>query len=178
MFEFAKDFMRKKSLRKMRSDIPTGIMPLGEIHSALALIDVEDTSYDECKLLIQAFFRENNMKGDIFFLDFKKLGDGERLITSITGTILKKDLNWFGRPSREKMDILLGCKTDLFISLLNNTDFPLEIMASASKAKFKIGRRQLPGNIFDMVISDPADKNLSEAESFLAMKSYLNRIQG
>ena len=178
MLEPVKDMLRRQSLKKNASTEPTGFVPLEKIHSAVAFIDVEDTSYDECKLLIQAFFRENNMKGDIFFLDFKKLGDGERLITSITGTILKKDLNWFGRPSREKMDILLGCKTDLFISLLNNTDFPLEIMASASKAKFKIGRRQLPGNIFDMVISDPADKNLSEAESFLAMKSYLNRIQG
>jgi len=176
MLEFAQEFLRKRSIKKLHSTIPTGIVPLKDIHSAVIFIDVEDTSFDECKILVQSFLRDYDIKGEIFFFDFRKLGDGERLITSITGTILKKDLNWFGKPSNEKLRLMNVNKPDLFISLINRTDFTLEVVAACSQARFKIGRQQLPGNIFDMVILDPADRTLSEAESFKAMRTYLSKI--
>ena len=172
-----KSFLRKRALKKFRSQEPTSMMPLSSIHSATALLDSEDTSFDECKLLLQNFFRENDIKGEIFFLDMKKLGSGERLITSITGTILRKDLNWFGRLSKEKTAQVSSCESDLFISLVNNDDFTVEFISAITPAKFKLGRKQLPGHIFDMVISDPSGRTLAEAEAFQAMKSYLDKIK-
>ena len=177
MLEGIKAFFRKKSLRKHRSNVPTMIMPLGQIRSAVAFIDVEDTSFAACKQALLTFYRENNIKGEIFFFDFRKLGEGERLITSITTTVLKSDLNWYGCPKREKMDLMLESRPDAFISLMKSDSYPLEYMAACSEAKFKIGRRQLPGNVFDLVISDPAGRNLSEAEAFSAMKAFLNKIK-
>ncbi|MBR5255471.1 MAG: hypothetical protein IKV62_01680 [Bacteroidales bacterium] len=177
MLEPVKDLLRRQSLKKNASPEPTGFVPLDKIRSAVAFINVEDTSFNECKNILMLFFREHNIKGDIFFFDFRKLTEGERLITSITTTILKKDLNWFGKPSKEKVNLMLGGEPDLFISLLPTTDYPLEFMATCSRAHFKIGRVQLPGNIFDLVIKDPEDRKLSEAEFCKEMIKFMDKIR-
>ena len=129
MVDSVKSFFRKKNLKKYSSTVPTGILPMDKVRSAVAFIDVEDTSFDACKIALQAFFRDYNIKGEIFFFDFRKIGNEERLITSITNTILKKDLDWSGKPNREKIDLMLGSEADLFISLIRSTDYTLEFMA-------------------------------------------------
>jgi hypothetical protein len=174
---FITDFLRNRALKKHRSQVRTNITPLKDIRTAVTVIDVEDTSFDNCKKDIMAFYRDNGIKGEIFFFDFRKIGDAERLITSITTTILKKDLNWFGKPSREKVSLMLDGEPDLFISLLPSTDFPLEFMATASRAHFKIGRVQLPGNTFDLVFKDPEDRKLSEAEVCKELIKFMAKIR-
>ena len=171
-----KEFFQRQSIRKSASVEPTGMMSLSAIHSAVAFIDVEDTSFNECKNALMTFFREHGIKGDIFFIDFRKLTEGERLITSITTTILKKDLNWYGRPSREKINLMLEGEPDMFLSLLPQTSYPLEFMAHSSRARFKVGRTQLEGDVFDLVVSDPADKKLSELEAFRGIEKILEKI--
>jgi hypothetical protein len=71
---------------------------------------------------------------------------------------------------------MLGSEPDLFISLIDGTDYPLEFMAKCSQAKFKIGRVQLPGNTFDLVVADPSDRKLTQKESFDAIKTYLAKV--
>ena len=164
MVDSVKSFFRKKYLKKFESKAPTGILPMSQVKSAVAFIDVEDTSFDACKIALQAFY-------------FRKIGSEERLITSITNTVLKKDLDWCGKPSREKIDLMLGTEADLFISLIRGTDYPLEFMAKCSQAKFKVGRVQLPGNTFDLIVSDPAERPLNEKESFDAMRQFLAKIK-
>ena len=115
---FITDFLRNRALKKHRSQVRTNITPLKDIRTAVTVIDVEDTSFDNCKKDIMAFYRDNGIKGEIFFFDFRKIGDAERLITSITNTVLKKDLNFYGKPAREKLDLMLEAKPDLFISLI------------------------------------------------------------
>ena len=177
MLEPVKDLLRRQSLKKNASTEPTGFVPLDKIHSAVAFIDVEDTSFNECKNILMLFFREHNIKGDIFFFDFRKLTEGERLITSITTTILKKDLNWFGKPSREKVDLMLGGEPDLFISLLPFNDFPIEFMATCSRARFKVGRVQLPGNTFDLVMKDSETHPLNEADFCKELIRFMGKIR-
>lgn len=174
---FIKNILKKRSLRRHASDVPTEILPLGRIRSTVAVIDVQDSSFDACKQSILCFFKEYDLKGSIFFLDFRKISNEERLITSIQTTITRKDVNWYGRPSRDKLNVLEEAAPDLFISLLGEPDFTLEFLARTSRAKFKIGRLQTADKTFDMVISDPSGKTLSEAESFLAMRGFLERIQ-
>jgi hypothetical protein len=175
--ESVKNLFRRHSLKKYASTEGTGLMPLSQVRSAVAFIDVVDTSFNECKQALLAFFKDNNIKGDIFFFDFRKLDQGERLITSITTTVLKKDLNWFGKPSQEKVNLMLEGEPDLFISLIPNADFPIEFMAKCSRAHFKAGRVPLPGNVFDLVVSDPAGRSLSEAEFFTELYKLLQRIK-
>ena len=74
MFDFIKTFFRKRSLRKHSSTVPTEILPLGKIRSYVAIIDVEEQSFDTCKTAIMTFFRSHNIKGSVFFQDFRKFG--------------------------------------------------------------------------------------------------------
>lgn len=177
MFEFVKDIFRKSSLKKNASTVETGFLPLNRIRSYVAVIDVEDTSFDACKTAIMNYFRSHNINGCVFFQDFRKIGSEDRLITSIQTTITRKDLDWLGRPNKYKLNVLKEMNPDVFISLINDPGFAVEYMARTSNARFKIGRKQLPGNLFDLVIKDPAEKDLSQLQSFQAMKEYLNRIQ-
>ena len=177
---FIIDFLRNRSLKKHGSQVHTNITPLKDIRTAVTFIDVEDTSFDECKKDIMAFYRDNGIKGEVFFFDFRKISDTERLITSITNTVLKKDLNFYGKPSREKLDLMLEAKPDLFISLINKDDYPIRYMATCSQAKFKIGRKQLPGNVFDLVVIDrqePDSVPLPEDEVFKSVKALLAKIK-
>ena len=177
MFEFVKNIFRKRSLRKHASTVPTGILPLNQIKSYVAIIDVEDTSYDTCKSAILNYFRSLDIRGAVFFQDFRKRGSEDRLITSIQTTITKKDLDWLGRPNKYKLGVLEDQNPDLFISLIKNPEFAIEYMARTSTAKFKIGRKQMDGNLFDLIISDPAGKDISQMESFNAIKTYLEKIK-
>ena len=177
MFDFVKDIFRKRSLRRHASTVPTGILPLTKIKSYVAIIDVEDPSFDTCKTTIMNYFRGMDINGAVFFQDFRKIGNEERLITSITTPVLKKDLNWYGKPSREKVALMLSGEPDLFISLLTSTDYPLEFMAKCSRARFKIGRVQLPGDTFDLVIKDPEDRKYSEAEVFKELAKFMEKIR-
>ncbi len=177
---FITDFLRNRALKKHGSKVATGIMPVNGIRTAVALIDVEDTSFDECKNAIMAFYRDFGIKGEVFFFDFRKLSDTERLITSITNTVLKKDLNFYGKPSQEKMDLMLAARPDLFLSLINKDDYPVRYMASCCEAKYKVGRRQLPGDVFDMVVCDQEDAEggtTPEAEIFKSMKEIMLKVR-
>ncbi len=176
MFDFLKKFFRKRSLAKHSSNVPTGILPLQKIHSYVAIIDVEESSFDSCKTAIMNFFRAHDIRGCVFFQDFRKIGNEDRLITSIQTTITKKDLDWIGRPSKYKLNVLDEQAPDLFISLVKDPDFAIEYMARTSRARFKIGRRQMDGNLFDFVINDPAGKEISQMECFTAIKSYLTKM--
>ena len=177
---FIVNFLRKQTLKKHGSKVETGITPLSAIRTAVAFIDVEDTSFDACKQELMAFYRENNIRGEIFYFDFRKLNDTERLITSITNTVLKKDLNFYGKPSKEKLKLMLEAKPDIFISLINKDDYPIRYMASCCEAKFKVGRKQLPGNIYDLVIVEQPSldgTSTPQADIFKSVKSLLLKVR-
>lgn len=177
---FVLDFLQERALKKHSSKVSTGITPLKDIKTAVAFIDVEDTSFDACKQELMAFYREYNIRGEIFYFDFRKLNDTERLITSITNTVLKKDLNFYGKPSKEKLKLMLEAKPDIFISLINKDDYPIRYMASCCEAKFKVGRKQLPGNIYDLVIVEQPSldgTSTPQADIFKSVKSLLLKVR-
>ena len=172
-----KELLQRRSLRRDASPEPTGLLPLEKLRSAVAFIDVEDPSFDAAKNALLSFFRERGIKADIFFFDFRRLGKDERLITSINTTVLRRDLNWFGKPSQEKVNLLLSGEPDLFLSLLPSSSYPLEYMAGASKARFKVGRQQLPGNVFDLVALDPPGQIVSQAAACPVIFKLLETIR-
>ena len=169
-----KDWLRSRSLKKNRSAVPTGILPLGRVRTALVLVDVEDPSFDECKVAIQNFYRQNGIKGEIFFLDERKLIESERLITSITNTVLRKDIDSLGRPSKEKIDLINSLDADMLISLVDRDDFTLEYLCACCNARFKIGRRALPGDVLDMVFS--GEEGASQLDIFNSIIPWLQKI--
>ncbi len=177
IIELIKNSFRKKALSRNRSGVPTSMLPLREVRTAAVVIDAEDTSFDACKQAVQAFCRENGIKAEIFFFDFSRVGSSDRLMTSVTNTILAKDLNWYGKPSPEKMKLLADCAPDMFVSLVDNAAFPIHFMAACCPARFKVGRKQLPGNVFDMVAADSPERTSSEEEIFGHIKRIIQTIE-
>ena len=177
MFEAIKRYLRKTCLKKQQSKLTTAILPMRELNSAITFIDAEDPSFNLCKEKISDFYKENNLIGKIFFFDLRKLEKEQPYKTNVEETVIRGDLNWYDKPRGEKIDRMLFDSYDVLISLVNRNDFPLEFMTRCTNAKFKIGRQQINGTAFDLVITAPSDKRVTGAESFEAMREFLTMIK-
>lgn len=178
MFDVILRFFRDRKIQKFLSDVPTGIRSLRNISSVNVIIDVEEPGFELLKEDILAWGRQKGLKINIYFLDFRKLGKEELLLTSITTTILRKELDWIGTPEFSKVGTLLYEHSDLFISLIDNGDFPIEFLSKCSKAKFKIGRYGFDGHVYDMVFTgNPTEDLRSNARRiFAAMTGFIEKI--
>ena len=179
MFDSILRFFRKRKIRKYISDIPTGIRPLSEISTVNVVIDVEEPGFDILKEDILAWGRKQGIKVSIYFFDFRKIGQEELLLTSITTTIIKKELDWLGTPDLGKLSGLLEEPSDLFISLIENGNFPIEFVSRCAKARFKIGRSPFQGHAYDMVISGSPTEDLRSdvRRIFAGMTEFLEKVR-
>ena len=141
-------------------------------------MDVDNPDYDLLKEKVLNWFRDNNIKVEIWYIDFRKLDKNTLLLTSIQTTIIRKETNWFGAPSLEKLGNLLEDETDLFISLTDKNYFTNVLMSKCSKAKFKIGRIPMDGMTYDLVIGTEPDSLMgnSSMKVFDAICTYLEKI--
>ena len=179
MFDFVKNIFRKRRIGKFVSDVPTGLIPMKDISSVNVIMDVEEPGFDILKEDILAWGRATGIEVSIYFFDFRKLGKNELLLTSINTTIIQKELNWFDMPSPAKVGMLLGEKSDLFISLVSNKNFPIEFVSKCAKARFKIGRYPFDGHVYDMTIagSEVEELRSESREIFAAITDFLKKIQ-
>ena len=179
MFDFVKNIFRKRRIGKFVSDVPTGLIPMKDISSVNVIMDVEEPGFDLLKEDILSWARQEGLNIDIYFFDFRRLDKEELLITSIQTTIIKKELDWIGTPEISKVMGLLGEKSDLFISLIDNGDFPIDFISKCAKARFKIGRHEYAGHAFDMIISgsETADLRSDSRLIFGAITEFLQKIQ-
>ena len=158
--------------------MPTGLLPLSEISSVKVVMDVEETEWDMLKEDILAWGRAAGVKVGIYFFDFRKLGKNELLLTSIQTTVARKELNWIGMPPLEKVSGVIDTPCDLFISLVDSCDFPVDFVSKCAAARFKIGRYPFDGHVFDMIIvGNPTEDLRSDARRiFAAMTEFIKRI--
>ena len=179
MFESILKIFRKKRLARFASNVQTSLLPLSAISSVNVVIDVEEPDFDKLKDDILSWGRQVGLKVNIYFFDFRKIGKDELLLTSIQTTIIRKELDWIGMPSISKIGNLLYEPSDLFISMVDNGDFPIEFVSKCAKARFKIGRRAFKGHAYDMIISGTPTEDLhSDARHiFAATKEFLKKIR-
>ena len=179
MFEDIKKYFRKRRLQKDGSTTPTGLITLDKVSSANFVIDVEEQGFDLLKEDILTWGRNNGIKVNIYFFDFRKLGTNELLLTSIQTTVIKRELNWFGMPPIEKVAPLIYENSDLFISLICNDKFPIEFVSSCSRARFKIGRYEYEGHPFNLIMSGStgADLRSDARQIFASATELLKKIQ-
>ena len=179
MIDSVKDIFRRKKLKKFASDVLTGFIPLSEISSVNVLVDVEEPGFDVLRQDILSWGRSINAKVNIYFFDFRKLGKDELLLTSIQTTILKKELDWVGTPDLKKIAPLVEEQSDLFISMIDSSDYPVDFLSKCTKARFKIGRRGYDGHAYDMVVigSETAELRSDSQNIFNAIKDFLNKIR-
>ena len=178
MFNTIKSIFRKRKIGKFVSDVQTGLLPFSEISTVNVVLDVEEPGFDVLRAQILEWGRKAGVKLNIYFFDFRRLDKEELLITSIQTTIIKKELDWIGTPDISKVIGLIGEKSDLFISLIDNGDFPIEFISKCAKARFKIGRCGFPGHAYDMIISgsQTADLRSDSCKIFDAIIDFLNKI--
>ena len=119
------------------------------------------------------------MKVNIFFFDFRKLGKDELLLTSIQTTIIKRELDWLGTPDLFKIAPLIEEESDLFISLVNNGNFPIDFVSKCAKARFKIGRHDYEGHAYNMIVSGSSVEDLrpEARDIFAKIKELLTKIE-
>ena len=179
MFESILDIFRKRKIRKFISDVPTGFMPLDKISTVNVVIDVEEPGFDLLKEDILAWGRQNGLKVNIYFFDFRKLGKDELLLTSIQTTIIKKELDWIGTPDLNKTGALINEQSDVFISMVENGNFPIEFLCKCAKARFKIGRCGFEGHAYDMVMvgSQTEDLRSDSRQIFSAITEFMTKIR-
>ena len=179
MIDSVKDIFRRKKLKKFASDVPTGFIPLSEISSVNVLVDVEEPGFDVLRQDILSWGRSINAKVNIYFFDFRKLGKDELLLTSIQTTILKKELDWLDTPDLHKVSALVNEQSDIFISMIDNGDFPIAFLSRCAKARFKIGRKGFKGHVYDMVVTgnETAELRSDSRKIFAAIRDFLTKIQ-
>ena len=179
MFETILNIFRQKRLAKFISKVPTGFIPLSAISSVNVVIDVEEPDFDKLKEDIMAWSSQVGLKTNIYFFDFRKISKDELLLTSIQTTIIKKELDWLGMPEFSKIGNLLYEPSDLFISMIDNSHFPIEFLSKCTKARFKIGRYPFEGHAYDMIISgNPTEDLISDSRKiFAAAKDFLTKIR-
>lgn len=179
MFDSILKIFRRKRLAKFASNVQTGFLPLSAISSVNVVIDVEEPGFDKLKDDILAWGKQVGLKVNIYFFDFRKISKDELLLTSIQTTIIKKELDWLGMPDFSKVGNLLYEQSDLFISMVDNGDFPIEFLSKCSKARFKIGRHGFDGHAYDMVISsNPTEDLISDSRKiFAAIKDFLTKVR-
>lgn len=179
MFNFIRNIFRKRRINKMSSDIKTSFIPISDISVANIVINVEEPGFDELKESIIAWGRREGIRTNIFYFDFRKLGKDELLLTSIQTTIIKKELDWTGMPDLVKTAPIIEEKSDLFISLIDNADFPIDFLSKCAKARFKIGRHPYKGDAFDMIFSGGQSTELrpDAQKLFLLITEFLKKIR-
>ena len=179
MIDAVKDIFRKRKLKKFASDVPTGFIPMSEIYTVNVIIDVEEPGFDNLREDILAWDRSIKAKVNIYFFDFRRLGKDELLLTSIQTTILKKELDWTDAPDLKKVSQLVSEQSDLFISMIDNGDYPIEFLSKCAKARFMIGRKGFEGHAYDMVVTgnETAELRSDSRKIFAAIKEFLTKIQ-
>lgn len=179
MFRLIRDFVRRKRIEKYVSDVPTGLVPMSEVRSVNVVIDVEEPGFDDLKEDILAWGRASGLKVSIYFFDFRRLGKDELLLTSITNTLLKKELDWVGTPDMGKIGPLIYEQSDLFISMVDNGDFPIDFLTRCARARFKIGRHDYEGHPFDMILSggETAELRSEARQIFAAITEFITKIR-
>ena len=179
MFDQVLDIFRKRKLKKFASDVQTSLLKMSDIKTANVVIDVEEAGFDLLKEDILTWGRNNGIKVNIYFFDFRKLGANELLLTSIQTTVIKRELNWFGMPPIEKVAPLIYENSDLFISLICNDRFPIRFVSNCSRARFKIGRYEYEGHPFNLIMSGStgADLRSDARQIFASATELLKKIQ-
>ena len=179
MYRLIRDFVRRKRIGKYASDVPTRLIPMSEMRTVNVVIDAEEPGFDELKEDILAWGRSSGLKVSIYVFDFRRIGKDELLLTSITNTLLKKELDWVGTPDMSKIGPLIYEQSDLFISMVDNKDFPIEFLTRCTRARFKIGRHDYEDHPFNMILSgsETADLRSESRQIFAAITEFIAKIR-
>ena len=143
-----KELFQRRALRKGASPVPTGLVPLSGIHSAIVLTD----SPAICADAFRSFFRKHGITW---------------AVVDVTGIFAA--LDWFGKPRQDQ-----PLEADLFISLLPAQVFALDYITACARSRFKVGRYDSP--LFDLVFKDSPENPIPQPDAFREIVKLLEKI--
>ena len=133
---FTRKLVRAFALRAHRSKVPTRLIPLTEIRSAVVYVNAVEPYCEPFKLKLKDFF---------------------------------------GKRGIELKD--LRTDSDFFLSLNPKPCINERYAATSSTARFKAGRHQLKGGVYDLVVSDTTPEPVAMKEAFEVIEKMLNNIK-
>lgn len=160
-----KKFFRNRRLKKDRSDVPTGFVPLRKIGSAIVIIDAAEPDQSLCRQKVDSFFSQHRISSTVLYVDFRKLNKNVRPVTDKAATIFRKDLNWFGRPDLKKAASVTGKPADLFICLADDSSYCTEYLSKSARAKFKIGRKPFEGDPYNLIVAESLSDDIPSPDT-------------
>lgn len=141
--EFMRPVKRFLCMRRHRSSVPTGLVPISDIRTAVVFLNRHTDITEPDKVVITRFFEQNGV-------------------------------SWtFISPENED----IRTQSDLFMSLSPVESVHERYAATSSTARFKIGRHQIKGGIFDFVVIDNTVEPRPELDAFRVMRSFIVSIQ-
>lgn len=160
MLPALKQYFRKRALRKIKTHRDPGLLPITDIKTALCLINIQEPGYVEATAAVQDFYFKNGITGAIEYID-----------------LADSNINWYGKPKKEKNKLFKKTAPDLLISLVNSDDFYVHYLIGKSNARYKIGRKRFPGeDTLDMVVAD-GEKEMMPAQALKMIINYMSRIE-
>ncbi len=177
MFDSILKIFRRRRIRKYASDVPTGFVPMDSISTVNVVIDAEEAGYELLLRDVLSWGREQRLKVNVLFFDFRKLGKDEQLGTDAEATVTRADLDWIGMPAAAKVGSVVYEPCDLFISMVGNGDFPIEFVSKCAKARFKIGRCGYEGHVYDMVIEGGSGDGNEPRRIFAAIADFIKKVR-
>lgn len=164
---------RKISLHDRVSTAPTGIVPLGKLHSATVFVDATELDCAACVAAVHKYFATLKIETKVYAINIGEFCH----VTAKDGAIMldKKCLGLSGAVRKGKKVPVVDGEEQLFINLAAVQHFAIEHAARCSKALFKIGREQLDGLVYDLVITGSEGK--TQEAVFKAITGILEKIQ-
>lgn len=174
--EFIKKRGRRLSLSWREKDSSrTGVIPLEEIRVAEVFLDADAPEAEDTVKCIYEYFTGKGKKVAVFSLSLGRSSHRKK-IEGVT-YIRKKDISWCDCTKLGRIHPSTNIEEDLFISLLPEDSFPVEFVARCSGARFKIGRKQLSGDVYDLVFSGTEVEAFNQIQAFGNIMDFIERIQ-
>ncbi len=162
-------------LKKDASDIHTEFLPLGDIRSAVVVVDGAAGKVEECVEQVEKFCKENKIALRLMYIDLRRYNSKTWPPSDPAKTLVKRDLNWYGRPNPLKVAQILSSPADLYVCLYVGEEYCVRYISSSVRARFKVGPSEYRNDPFNIVVS-PAGTSDAEA-LFLKIRDLLVSVR-
>lgn len=167
---FLVSLARTLALALHSSKEPTGFTPLSKVRALVVFVDADEPGVDSVVRAVSAYFASKSVRVSVFAVSSQKdrpAIDGAELLT-------RRKVNWFGRPRRGRRYAPVAVGEQLFINLVGRENFTAEYCAVASKAVFKIARRESRRCKYDIIVSS---EGFGQNEVFAQMCGLLDTVK-
>lgn len=171
-----RSLFRKKALQKNRPDTKPGIIPLSKVRSAAVIVDATAIDCNPTISAVNSFFSQYGIRSKVYAFNFT---DHQYLSSAREDAVFlfRRNLNWYGAVRRKKRQELMDGNEELFINLLPENVFAAEFAARCSRAAFKIGRFQLKGELYDLVVTDSNGVRSNQEDVFKTIAGIISKVQ-